>query len=101
MIGNNYPLLDTSIIIELFSGNKTIADKINKQKSFYLPAIVVGELYTGVFASTNENKHLKKLRDFLALATIIETDIETAEYYGRIASELRKKAALFLPTIYG
>ena len=91
MTGNNYPLLYTSIIIELFSGNKTVADRINKLNSFYLPAVVVGELYTGVFSSSHESKHLKKLRDFLSLATIIEINDETAEHYGKIASDLRKK----------
>lgn len=63
-------LLDTNIIIEVFDGNKEIADKINKLSRFYVPAIVLGELYTGINRVTNKAKHLKKLTDFLTLCVV-------------------------------
>jgi tRNA(fMet)-specific endonuclease VapC len=91
MTGNNHILLDTSIVVELFTGNKIIADRISKQTEFYVPAIVLGELYTGIFSSGQESKNLKKLKDFLTIATILEIDEQTAEYYGKIMSELRKR----------
>ncbi|MDQ6610440.1 MAG: PIN domain-containing protein [Bacteroidota bacterium] len=47
MTGNNL-LLDTNIIIEVFDGNKDIADKISKLQMFYVPSIVLGELYIGI-----------------------------------------------------
>ena len=84
-------LLDTSIVVELFTGNKTVADRISKLNEFYVPLMVVGELYTGIFSSVQESKNLKKLKDFLSIAIIIEADEQTAEQYGKIMSELRKR----------
>lgn len=90
MTGNNY-LLDTNIVIEIFDGNKTFADKVNKQETIYLPSIVLGELYTGINRVANKVKHLKKLNDFLQLCTIINIDSSTAKYYGETVAILYKK----------
>jgi tRNA(fMet)-specific endonuclease VapC len=90
MIGNNY-LLDTNIVIEIFNGNKKYADKINKLQAFYLPSIVVGELYTGVNRVSNKAKHLKKLNLFLELCTVLNVDVDTSKYYGEIIAALYKK----------
>jgi tRNA(fMet)-specific endonuclease VapC len=90
MTGSNY-LLDTNIIIEIFDGNKKHADKIHKLEDFYLPSIVVGELYTGVNRVANKAKHLKKLTQLLELCTVLNVDIETSKIYGEIIAALYKK----------
>jgi tRNA(fMet)-specific endonuclease VapC len=90
MIGNNL-LLDTNIVIEVFDGNKDIADKINKLSEFYITSIVLGELYIGVNRVANKAKHLKKVNDFLKLCTVINVDSETAVYYGETIAALYKK----------
>ncbi len=90
MIGNNY-LLDTNIVIEIFDGNKKYADKINKLGGFYLPSIVVGELYTGINRVINKAKHLKKLTQLLELCIVLNVDVETSKYYGEIIASLYKK----------
>ena len=90
MTGNKI-LLDTNIVIEVFEGNQLIAGKIDKQKSFYIPAIVLGELYVGINRVANKVKHLKMLHEFLALSTVIAIDEETAKYYGEIVAALYKK----------
>jgi tRNA(fMet)-specific endonuclease VapC len=90
MTGNNY-LLDTNIIIEIFDGNKKLADKINKLKEFYLSCIVVGELYIGVNRVANKTKHLKKLTQIIELSNIVNIDVETSKYYGEIVASLYKK----------
>lgn len=72
-------ILDTNIVIEVFDGNKTIADKISKLDSFYISAIVLGELYTGIYRVANKVKHIKKLNDFLKLCTVLETDSVTTK----------------------
>ncbi len=41
MIGNNF-LLDTNIVIEIFDGNKEIADRLNNLSDFYISAVVAG-----------------------------------------------------------
>ena len=47
MTGNNY-LLDTNIVIEVFDGNKDIADKISKFSGFYISSVILGELFVAV-----------------------------------------------------
>jgi tRNA(fMet)-specific endonuclease VapC len=90
MTGNNY-LLDTNIVIEIFDGNKKYADKINKLQIFYLPSIVVGELYTGVNRVANKAKHLKKLLQLLELCSVLKVDEETSKYYGETIAMLYRK----------
>lgn len=90
MTGNNY-LVDSNIIIEIFSGNKKFADKLNVKKQIFMPAIVLGELYTGINRVTNKTKHLKTLTDFLKLCNIINIDEATAKIYGELIAALYKK----------
>lgn len=90
MTGNNI-LLDTNIVIEVFDGNKDIADKINKLPEFYITSIVLGELHIGVNRVTNKAKHLKKVNDFLKICTVLDVDSITAAYYGEIVAALYKK----------
>ncbi|WP_315814211.1 type II toxin-antitoxin system VapC family toxin [Paraflavitalea speifideaquila] len=90
MTGNNL-LLDTNIVIEVFDGNKDVADKISKLSEFYISSIVLGELYIGVNRVTNKAKHLKKVNDFLKLCTVINIDSETAIHYGETIAALYKK----------
>lgn len=56
-----------------------------------MPAIVLGELYTGINRVTNRTKHLKRLADFLTLCTIISIDEATAKIYGALIAALYKK----------
>ena len=90
MTGSKF-LLDTNIIIEIFDGNKKIADKLIKFPGFFISAVVLGELYIGVNRVANKAKHLKKLNDFLELCTVLNSDRVTAKYYGEIVSNLYKK----------
>ena len=90
MTGNNF-LLDTNIVIEIFDGNKEIADRLNNLSEFYISAVVAGELYIGINRVANKTKHLKQLNDFLKLCTVLNTDIVTAQYYGEAVAALYKK----------
>lgn len=90
MTGNKF-LLDTNIVIEIFDGNKNIADNLNAVTEFYISSVVLGELYIGVNRVTNKAKHLKKLNDFLKLCTVLDTDSITAKYYGETVTMLYKK----------
>ncbi len=90
MIGNSF-LLDTNIMIEVFDGNKDIADNIHKLPVFYISSIVLGELYIGINRVSNKAKHLKKLNDFLKLCTVLDIDSTTSKHYGEIVALLYKK----------
>jgi len=90
MTGNSC-FLDTNIVVEVFSGNKVIADKINEIGRFYISSIVLGELYVGINRVSNKPKHLKKLEGFLGLCSVIEIDVITSQHYGEITAALFKK----------
>lgn len=87
MTGSKF-LLDTNIVIEVFDGNKEIADKISKLPGFYVPVIVLGELYIGVNRVVNKSKLLKMLNDFIMLCLVLDTDRDTAKYYGELSATL-------------
>lgn len=90
MTGNKF-LLDINIVIEVFDGNKEIANKINKLPEFYISAVVPGELYIGVNRVENKTKHLKKLNEFLELCSVLNIDSVTAKNYGEAIAALYKK----------
>jgi len=92
MSGNNNVLLDSNIVIEVFAGNKDIADKISGLKgNLVISSIVIGELYVGIYRVANKAKHLKMLDDFLNLCIILDADKSTAKLYGEMVSILYKK----------
>jgi tRNA(fMet)-specific endonuclease VapC len=90
MTGNKI-FLDTNIIIDLFSGDKLIADKINLLPDFYISSRVLGELYVGINRVANKTKHLQKLFAFLQACTVFDVDQTTAQFFGEIAAALYKK----------
>ena len=90
MTGNNF-LVDTNIVIEIFDGNKDIADKLNKLSEFFVSTVVQGELQVGINRVTNKARHLRKLNGFLDLCTVIDIDRITAQYYGEAIATLYKK----------
>ncbi|MBO9595152.1 MAG: type II toxin-antitoxin system VapC family toxin [Niabella sp.] len=90
MTGNKY-LLDTNIIVEVFGGDKELAEKIDKLSVIYISSIVAGELYTGINRVKNKSRHLKKFEDFLQICTILNADQTTAVHYGIIMAALYKK----------
>jgi len=89
MTGNNF-LVDTNIVIEVFKGNKEIADYLYKLSEIFIPSIALGELYTGINRVSNREKHLKRLNDFLKLTTILNVDGDTAVIYGELIADLYK-----------
>ncbi len=89
MTGNNF-LVDTNIVIEVFKGNKEIADYLYKLSEIFIPSIALGELYTGINRVSNREKHLKRLNDFLKLTTILNVDGDTSVIYGELIADLYK-----------
>ena len=89
MTGNNF-LVDTCIVIEIFKGNKEIADFLNNLSLFFISTIALGELYIGINRVVNKSKHTRKLNEFLKIATVLNVDIESAAIYGEIVAVLYK-----------
>jgi tRNA(fMet)-specific endonuclease VapC len=91
MTGNNF-LVDTSIIIDFFKGEQKATTFLKEtSESVFIPATVTGELYFGVFRSSNINKHLLQVEDFISQFTILPSDIFISKHYGILKSALYKK----------
>ena len=84
-------LLDTSVVIDHFRGNRRITEALETSSLLYLPAIAVGELFYGAFHSAFQERHLQQLSAFLQIVTVLEVDRSTGEYYGKIRAALAKE----------
>ncbi len=77
-------ILDTSVIIELFKGNKIILDKLKNETTVYgISVITMFELYCG---SLKEREEI-----FLERIPKIEFDEKCAKFAGRIYKDLKSK----------
>jgi tRNA(fMet)-specific endonuclease VapC len=85
--------LDTNAYSALITGDETILDALAEASEVYLSIFVIGELYYGFANGSREKKNREILNQFLKKSTvkIIHTTIETAEIYGRLKTNLKKK----------
>ena len=76
-------LLDTSVVIELFGGNRKVIEGLSPGGTYALPTIVVFELYCG---------HLKEREELmLEMMPKVEFNEEAAKIAGAIFRDLMKK----------
>ncbi|MFA6401054.1 MAG: type II toxin-antitoxin system VapC family toxin [Salinivirgaceae bacterium] len=90
MSGKKY-LLDTNIIIDLFTGNQDIGQQIKQLEAPIVSAITIGELYFGAEKSQQRSKHLKQVNEFVEICTILDIDLATTKVYGKIKNALKMK----------
>ena len=86
----NY-LLDTNIIIWMFTGDPTIQEKMLNGDSLFLASPAVGELYYGAQKSDNVTENLRRVNTFVENHVCLSCDLETARWYGIIRNQLQKK----------
>jgi tRNA(fMet)-specific endonuclease VapC len=84
-------LLDTNIIIALFSGDKGVTERLPSASAVFVPSIVLGELYYGAYKSTNCKSNCTKIDEFCTNSVVLPADEETARHYGRLKDYLRSK----------
>jgi tRNA(fMet)-specific endonuclease VapC len=84
-------LLDTNIVIHYFGENARIAERLDAIEQVFLPLVVLGELYYGVYNSARASSNLARLEKFAARFTVIYPDDATGREYGRIKTELQQK----------
>jgi len=89
MTGNKC-LLDTSIIIHAFR-DSNFAAKLNDFSEVYIPSIAIGELYYGAYRSSNSQKHLDQINQFIGNCIPLSVDITTGDFYGKIKTALKDK----------
>lgn len=87
MTGNNI-LLDTNIVIELFKGDSTIIAKLGSRQKVDIPRVVLAELLLGAYRSSNTEKHLSQIKNFLKRCNVIQGDADTADAYAVVKTEL-------------
>ncbi len=87
--------LDTNAYSALITGNETVLDALGEANEVYLSIFVIGELYYGFTNGSKEKRNREILNNFLKKETvkIIHTTIETAEIYGRLKTNLKKKGS--------
>ena len=64
---------------------------MSKAVQCYIPTIVLGELYKGVYCSRKVEKNLANLNDFWSLIAIVEFNRAAALEFGLIQGELRRE----------
>ena len=88
---NGKILLDTNIVIALFRNDPPIISKIKSAMEINVPCIVIGELYFGANKSLKTKENLERIGAFSRSNNILNCDENTAQYYGVIKDQLRKK----------
>jgi len=84
-------LLDTNIVIGILEGDAAITGRLYPQMRLYLPSIVMGELYFGAYRSGRVHHNLERLTMLSKAYPLLPCDLGTAETYGKLKDELRKK----------
>ena len=88
----NY-LLDTNIIIRMFTGNTAIQEKMQNGNNLFLASPSVGELYYGAQKSEKVTENLHRVNTFVEKHIILSCDLETAQWFGIIKDRLRRKGS--------
>ena len=86
----NY-LLDTNVVIGMFTGDKAIEEKMQNRTNFILVSPVVGELYYGAQKSDRVAENLHRINTFVENHIFLSCDLETAQWYGIIKDQLLRK----------
>lgn len=83
-------LLDTNICIALLNENRNAIKKFNFYFSqCYLSAIIVSELYKGVYCSKQIDKNVQTIAEFIELLPVEPFDLSAAIEFGKIQGELK------------
>lgn len=86
-------LLDTNAYIALQLGEVQVAQVVARASRVCMSSIVLGELFYGFRHGTRATKNLGILEQFLQTrgVFIASIDRETAEWYGLLSAQLRRK----------
>ena len=91
MSQNGNYLLDTNIVIKMLVGDIAIQEKMQNGNNLFLTSLVVGELYYGAQKSGKVTENLHRINIFVEEHIFLPCDLETAQWYGIIRNQLRRK----------
>lgn len=84
---NDAVIVDSNVLIMMFSGKREIADALVRYQRVFVPATVCGEFYAGVQGGTARDRKAKDaFEKFLSNARVSVLPILqlTGEYYARV-----------------
>jgi tRNA(fMet)-specific endonuclease VapC len=86
-------LLDTNAAIAAMENPAVLERGLGLDVHLYvsMTMITVGELSFGAYRSARVQHNLQRLEQFLHSVVVLPFDRETADEYGRVSSELRRK----------
>lgn len=84
-------LLDSSVVIPHLRGRLDLATYVAPVEPMFLPLTVLGELYKGVFKSSQPQKNRLLLETFLQTVAVLSPDAATAIHYAQISADLERK----------
>jgi len=92
-------LLDTNRYSDLIRRDPAVIDRFQEATEVWLSLVTVGELRAGFLGGKQRKKNEKQLRDMLELRGVglLLPNGETAEFYAKAYSSLKKSGAL-IPT---
>lgn len=88
---NGRYLLDTNIVIALFSEEITVQEKMRNAAVVALAPPIIGELCYGAQKSDKVSGNLHRINRFVQQNAFFPCDLETAQLYGTIRDQLRRK----------
>ncbi len=84
-------LLDTNVVIALFSGDRAVEAKVANTENVALAPPMIGELYFGAQKSEKVTENLHRIDMFIEEHLLFSCDLETARWFGIIKNQLRRK----------
>jgi tRNA(fMet)-specific endonuclease VapC len=87
-------LLDSSVVIPDLRGHLDLATRVAPSEHLFLPLTALGELYKGVFKSSQPQKNRLVLETFLQSVAVLHPDIATTVHHAQICVELESKGTL-------
>ena len=84
-------LLDTNIVIAIFSNDNSVMEPLEMAEEVFVPIIVLGELYYGAQKSNKVESNLARINEFAENCSVFICDTETSRQYGEIKNLLRAK----------
>lgn len=81
--------LDTSIVIDLLRGEKTLQDRLSQER-YGISPIVLAELFKGAFLSSKQSAAIALVTEFAENAELLALDLNTCILFGRKHTELTR-----------
>lgn len=84
-------ILDTNAVSALFANDPALVRTLSTTTTHHLPVVVIGEYLFGLRGSDQLAKLGPKLAELEASSSVLPISRATAEFYGAIRDELRRK----------